>query len=111
MCATPAATASCSQCGTFSLGWKLATTAINSGARSGLADGLSSPVASAIASPSRTRSWPRSSISRQGRSEEWSATRPAALTSGSSSARVGASSVTFDHERRLRTAASAGPVR
>src|SRR5690606_17823500 len=43
ICATPAAVASCSQRGTFSLWRILATTAISNGARSGLDDGFSSP--------------------------------------------------------------------
>ncbi len=40
------------------------------------------PSALLMARPRRSRSAPRSSMSRQGRSDEWSATRPAAETSG-----------------------------
>ena len=78
------------------------------GARNGFVDGLLSPDASAIAAPSTSRSSPRNSIARHGRSDEWSATRPAAESRVTSSERVGAASVTFDHDRRERTASSAG---
>lgn len=108
MCATPDATASCSHSSTLSLGWGLETIAMRSGARSGFMEGPS-PVASPMARPRRSRSSPRSSMSRHGVRFAWSATREAAAMRGSSSSRVGASSVTFDQERRARTDSSAEP--
>ncbi len=111
-CATPAATASCSQSGTLRLGVRLATTATRRLARCVFLRCLpdpGSPAASSIAAPSRSRAPPRISMTRQGRSPPWSASRETAATSGTSSSCVGAPPPTDERDRRPRSASRTGP--